>query len=409
MKTIYIKYSLFLLVMYIYLYNPIFQFLDFGMIKIVLLLSIIYIVIHKKTILFITIFSKEILFTLILTIYSSIAVFSGNGTAFAVPYTHIVWFLECFVIPFFFMLFFKNIFQERSWESIIVHTGLIASLITFFLILNPDFNSFIRDSVIRDPLTNISDKIILFRGFTIAENSTFSFGVVQGIILSICIISLQKNYLYAIPIIFLFISILFNARIGLVITSIAIVLLLLSKKIKTKHILIFGSVLYFGYLFLFKSNFAQNNLESLKWGFSFFEDSFMFINGHDRQYSNFSVLNDMVNYPPTIIGIIFGDGRTVLGEYKGSDIGYINQIFIGGLFYLLIMLSFMFYMFTKNIKYSTNKTFSILFFLTLLIVNFKGDALFVSNGFFRLIASYYVYCILTKRTNNFCTINENTM
>jgi len=304
------------------------------------------------------------------------------------------------------MFFFKDIFQKRSWESIIVHTGLIASLITLFLILNPKINFFIRDSVIKDILYNISDPNSQNRGFTIAENSTYAYGITQGLILAICLFSIKKNYLYAIPVFFLFVSILFNARIGFACIIIAIFLMLFRRKSKIFNIFIFGAVLCIGYFFLFKSNFSKNNLHSLHWGFSFFNDTLRFISGHDSGFSNYSVLlNKMIFFPSNIFNIIFGEGRIVFGTKINSDIGYINQIFIGGIIYLILMLLFLFYMFIRSINISTNKLYPILFFLTLIIVNIKGDAFFVPRGFFRLITFYYVYCVLLKRPNEFSPLN----
>jgi hypothetical protein len=403
-----LKFILLIFFLYFYLYNPIFQILGFGLIKILLLISIVYLIIFKKVNLFLSLFKNEIIFILVLIVYSSLIVFWGDGTAYKVPYTHVVWFLECFIIPFFFIFFFKDIFQKRSWESIIVQTGLIASLITLFLILNPRINFFIRDSVIKDILFIISDPKTQNRGFTIAENSSFGYGITQGLILAICLLSIKKNYLYAIPVFFLFVSILFNARIGFACIIIAIFLMLFKRKFKILNIFILGAVLCIGYYFLFKSNFSKNNLHSLHWGFNFFNDTLRFVSGNDSGYSNYSVLlNKMIFFPSNIFNIIFGEGRIVSGAKINSDIGYINQIFIGGIIYLILMLFFLLYMFIRNIKISTNKLFPILFFLTLIVVNIKGDAFFVPRGFFRLITFYYVYCVLLERTNEFSPLYKD--
>jgi len=115
----------------------------------------------------------------------------------------------------------------------------------------------------------------------------------------------------------------------------------------------------------------------------------------------------MIFFPSNIFNIIFGEGRIVSGAKINSDIGYINQIFIGGIIYLILMLLFLLYMFIRNIKVSTNKLFPVLFFLTLIVVNIKGDAFFVPRGFFRLIIFYYVYCILLKRTNILDVLNKD--
>jgi hypothetical protein len=407
MRILSVKYILLLLFLYIYLYNPIFQILDFGLIKILLLISILYIIVSKKIFLLITLFKNEIVFSLVLIAYSSLVVFWGDGTAYKVPYTHLVWFLECFIIPFFFFLFFKDIFQNRSWESIIVKIGLIAALITLFLILNPKINFYIRDSLIKDFAINISNIKTLTRGFTIAENSTYNYGIIQGLVLGICLLSIKKNYAYAIPLLFLFVAILFNARIGFACVVISVLLVLFRRKIKLLNIIIFGIVICVGYFFLFKSEFSRNNLFSLKRGFNFFVDSIKFITGDESHFSNYSILfNKMIFFPSNLFHLIFGEGRIVFYASRNSDIGYINQIFTGGLLYLFLMLSFLFYMFLRNFNLARNKLYPLLFFLTILIVNIKGNAFFVPNGFFRLITFYYVYCIIKERTDYLTPLNQ---
>jgi hypothetical protein len=365
-------------------------------------------IVVKKVHLFISIFKNEIIFSLILIIYSSLVVFFGDGTAYKVPYTHLVWFMECFIIPFFFVFFFKDIFQNRSWESIVVNIGLLASLVTLFLILNPKINFYIRDSVIRDFLINISDPRTQSRGFTISENSTFGYGIIQGLLLAICLISIKRNYLYVIPVFFLFVSILFNARIGFASVIIGILLLLFRRKAKILNVFILGVVLCMGYFFLFRSNFSKNHLTSLQWGFNFFDDTIKFITGNEQHHSNYSILfHKMIFFPHNIFNIIVGEGRIVFYASKNSDIGYINQIFIGGIVYLFLLLSFLFYMFLRNLKTTSNRLFTFLFFLTLIVVNIKGNAFFVPSGFIRLITFYYVYCILIKRINLFSSLNTH--
>lgn len=400
MKIPNLKYFFLIVILYIFLFNPVFQIFDFGLIKVLLLASIAYIAFTGKIRLFLNLFKNEIILSLILITYTLLVVFWGDGTAFKVPYTHLVWFMECFFIPFFLILFFKNIFQKRTWESLVVQTGLIAALITLFLVLNPDINFFIRDSVIRDLQINLSSTKTLSRGFTIAENSTFSYGVVQGLILSICIISLKKNYLYAIPIVFLFIAILYNARIGFACLFIGVALVVFRRKIKIRSAIIFGLVLLAGYFFLFNSGFSKNNHDSLLRGLSFFSDTMKFITGDQSHASNYSVLfNKMVFFPSHFINLVFGEGKIVFYASKGSDIGYINQIFTGGIVYLFLLLAFLFYMFLRNFDQTSNKLLPVLFVLSLLVVNIKGNALFVSNGFFRLFCFFYVYSTLVKKTD----------
>lgn len=364
--------------------------MNFGSVKIVLLIAILYIVAKKKTIYFIHLFKNEILFTLILVAYSLLTSLLGDGSALTVPYKHVIWFMECFIVPSFFMFFFKDIFHRLAWETVVVPVGFFASLITFYLIMNPDINFIIRTSVIENA-EKVSSQYSIFRGYSIADGANFSYGIVQGLILSICLLSIKKNILYVVPIFFLAISILFNSRIGFSVVLVSMLLILIFKEYKFSTIVSICIVLYLGTYILFESSFYQSNEQSIKWGVRIFQDTQRF--DVEDANSNYYNLYRMLVLPSSLAGIFFGEGKTLFASIYQSDIGFINQMFIGGLVYLIAMLLFLWFIFWRNYKYSTNRIYPFLFLFSLLVVNIKGDALFVPSGFFRLISFYYVYCI----------------
>lgn len=395
---------LLIILIYIYLYNPIFQFLGFGVIKILLIISFLYIIFSGFLPRFLKLFEKEILITLFLVSYSIALVLMGENT-FAIPYVHIIWFLECFLIPTFFILYFRNTFKWLSWESIIVNVGFIASLITFFLILNPSINLFVRNSLIIDSLDSISSGNWEFRGFTIADSSSFAYGIIQGLILAICIFSINKNLMFLIPILFLFISIIFNARIGIAPVAISIILLVFNGQISIKSVFLVSIIIFIGYnIFLF-SSFTEQNETSLMWGLSIFNDALDLIEGKQINAGYNVLFTDMLYLPPSLSELFFGTGQKVSASItKQSDVGYIIQIFRGGLIYLAIMIFFLSYLFMRSLKINSNKLLPILFFLTIMIANIKGDAFFKPSGFFRLFAFYYVYSVFAIKNiipNNF--------
>ena len=331
-------------------------------------------------------------FTFILASYALFTVTWGAGDGQRVAYQHIIWFLESFFISVFFVTFFQDVLQKITWEKSIILVGLVASLITVFLILNPSVNEFIRSSVIIDSLEQQEGTDWDFRGFSISDGAAFSYGVIQGLILAFCFFRLKDSLWYFAPIFLLFISIIFNARIGIAPVAISLILLLFSKQLKIRIFLIIAVIVITGNWFFNNSSFSQENEKSLEWGLSIFEDTFNFIQGEDDS-SNYSVLTDDMSFLPNkSIHIIFGEGRSVFGiAEKSSDIGYVNQIFMGGIMYLGIMLIFLWYLYRKCRENSTNRIFVMLFVLTILVANIKGDAFFMPNGFTRLFIFYYVY------------------
>lgn len=341
--------------------------------------------------------------------YTIPLVILGNGSAITVPYSHLVWFLECFIIPIFLLTFFKDIFEKYSWESLVVIAGTIAAFITIFLINNPEINLWMRGSVIVDSL-DTTGKEWSFRGYTFAESSAFGYGVIQGIFFAICLFSLKKSNLYFIPLIPLLTSILFNARVGFVVVIISLILMLVYKRIKIKGLIATGVLIFITVLFYNNSAFINENKTTIEWGMTFFDETFSFLSAGDTSNSTFGALaGTMLFFPKTFFGLIFGEGRTVFAQQSmDSDIGYVNQIFTGGLIYIGIMLFFLWYMYKRNLKYATDKLYPILFFLTIITVNFKGSVFFMSHSFFRLFILYYIYCIFIAE-EKINKPNEDTM
>ena len=197
----------------------------------------------------------------------------------------------------------------------------------------------------------------------------------------------------------LFISIIFNARIGMapVIMS-GLVLIVFSKQ---RFKLISASVIF---IFIFTNyilitSFSVQNEESIEWGLTFFQETIDLLGGKKTYHTYSELSTSMTFFPDTLLGLFFGEGRRIFGTniYQNSDIGYIQQIFLGGLFYLTLLLMFLWYLFKKAYKYTEDKMLLIIFILTLLVVNYKGNALFISSGFFRLFTFYYVYIMLNSK------------
>lgn len=386
-----LKYFILFICLYIYLYNPIFQALGFGLIKVLLVISIFYFVYNKTARNYLLNFKSEFLILFFIILYILPFVLLGDGTAKVIPYQHFIWFLESFFIPVFLMFAFKSIFTNVSHIKIFVIIGFIASLISIYLLVNPSINIWVRSSLIVDTLDVIHTDLD-FRGFSLSEGSSFDYGIMQGIILSICLLNLRKSLLYAIPILPLFISILFNARIGFAVVIITLILMFVNKRLNFKAIVGTAVVSLIAFQIYNTSNFVNQNDSGLEWGLSFFEDTFDFIKG-ESSGSNYDVLSDdMLFFPTNVINIIIGEGRLVFGlDSGGSDIGYVNQIFAGGILYLLFLLLFLFYLYRKYKIFSNDKLFFSILFLSLIVVNIKGNAFYVSVGFTRFIMLFLIF------------------
>lgn len=396
-----LKKILFWICLYIYLYNPIIKPLGFGAVKILLLISIVFFFLsYKRVFAFLKVFHKEILLLFSLLIYIFILQFWGQNVSFQNAYIHIVWFLEGFLIPFFLFSISPKYEDVEIWKSKIIKVGIVASVITLFLILNPKVNEFLKQNVIIDAFELAEKgKFITFRSFAFAEGSTFPYGIIQGLIIAICLPKLKNNPLLILAVLSLFVSILFNARIGIAPVIVGVLLVVIFRKVHFKTVLYFLSIALVGIWFLTESDFAQKNSASLSWGLAAFDEGLGFISGNGG--GTLSTITDkMVFFPKTDEGLLFGEGRDLfVYQYdiqNRSDVGYVRQIYFGGLFFVLLMLTFLFYMVWRYIKVSQDYYFGLLFLLTVLICNQKGYILFVSTGVFRMFTLMYVVVIFQK-------------
>lgn len=220
------------------------------------------------------------------------------------------------------------------------------------------------------------------RIYGISGDYTFFTPVFHGLLIAVAVyLFLYENKKFIIYIPFILITTFLNGRTGLFIAMVGIILILFVyslfyfEKIY-KVILIFLTLCLSLYLvILFLKSFVN---PTYLWIMSGIKEFLSFLNGGDR-LGTFEVLSDMFLFPEGN-KIIFGQGFRLYGNQKGfihSDIGYVNDLFMGGLIYCFILyISEIVYIFQySHIKEKEKKiTLSLLFFLSLAISNYKGEA-----------------------------------
>ena len=97
---------------------------------------------------------------------------------------------------------------------------------------------------------------------------------------------------------------------------------------------------------------------------------------NDEYDGNYGILKNSMHFPKGD-GLIFGEGFRVFGSegisrgYIPSDIGYINDIHMGGIIYCIFLYGAFIYLIGRLLKKSPIK---IPLYITLFIANFKGEA-----------------------------------
>lgn len=396
-----IQKILLVLFLYIYLYNPIFLFLGIGSIKPLLIIAILYAIIDKRVFNLLLQFKYEVIFTFILIIYTLLATLRGDMEIIMVPYQHFIWFMESIFLPVVFVIWFRAVFSRYNWEKWIVIAGFIASLISLTLILNPEWNEFVRSSLLDVSLSD--DDMSWFRGFGLAEGLAGSYGVIQGIILGMCLYMVRRHAMYVVPVLPLLISIAFNARTGFAAVIIALILLIAARRLSIQLVAaVFGIALIIVCILNSESEFIYNNYKTLEWVMTSFIQTGDFLSGNSTGNTTLdTLLIRSIFYPENAMGLLFGEGIIPYFHLNHSDVGYINELMFGGIVYLLLLLSFLAYMYMRVCKKNVIKFYSLFFVFTLLIFNVKSTCLFIPGGVFRLFSLYYVLIITNRSLREF--------
>lgn len=311
-----------------------------------------------------------------------------------------------------------NSFMNKLHFSLKKKIGLlyifafIQSIIALIMLFIPSFRRIALDLYYLGRPENVF--INSKRIYGISGEYTFFTPAYHGLLASTALvlnyIDKNMNFFKYLP--FILLIILLNGRIGIIIflaSFLVIVLLIILSGRRVLKILKLLIISFLGFIFVMYMINIFNN-KTYNWIINGFDSIFSFILKNESK-GNMNALGGTMLYVPDNIGIIFGKGYRVFGKfgrahgYHDSDIGYINDLFLGGIIYISILYgSVIYYIFEKNnlVKYMKGEKFynfliNINFLLCLLISNLKGESM---RGGGILIGIIYLKIILTSYSSS---------
>lgn len=304
---------------------------------------------------------------------------------------HFLLFVNCFLVPPQLIDYARKhkIGSEEQIIRTILITIAVATGISIFCIVSPNFNNYIKFDVIKysqDDFLFDAD----FRGFGFASLLTSNYGYILGFvaILGVYYMKWNKWFLFCIP--FVLIAALLNARTGVLVAFAGYMAYLYN--IRRGAIKYSIPVAIVGFLLIVNIDKVLGLLgvsdETLKW-LSYFQDEIEVVAstrnaGESEMFS--TLLGDMWVMPSNIFQWIFGRGFYLFGNQHGitrSDVGWVNQLNFGGLLYFIPFV-YMLYLIYKSFVQNKGRSFGLFILTTILIVNTKG----------RLIPSYSLFYII---------------
>ena len=399
----YMKLYISIILLYLYIYNPVFRILGFSLLKVYVVIAFAYIVLFNKIEFYINKCKIEFVFFALSILFTIIQVYIlGDRSAALLFYHQSLWFFESFIAS---ILVVEYIYHNKyNFFDLLIITGTIAAIVSCFLLLNREIAVFLRLNIITDSLFDLypdKKQYYLFRSFGLAEGLTASYGIIQGVIAVLCFFKTREKSRYIIPIPFIIISILVNTRTG-ILPVLFFLPVLLSSMLKNKKVML-GFLIILIFVFLFLKGDLSDYKETLDWITTFFESIMNLLYGEKTDAFDTLTGSDLF-FPDSTTGFLFGEGRSVFWGRQGSeasDIGFVNQLFKGGLLYVLLIMAYLLYFCIRLKKMLKNIGISILFFVTLMLANYKGVEVILPNGIFRLMSFCYVYSLYSnykKRT-----------
>ena len=391
---VFLKYIIALILFYLFIYNPNFSFDgEMGSIKLLYFILFFYIVINnKKYFSLINTYRAESLFFLCFILFALIRTLVGGDSVEL--YKHVILYIENFFLPLAILCFFNNNFNPSGEKIIkmILVTGSVAAIISTLCIVNPSINHFVKFELqLIDKNESVFDA--LNRGFGLGESLTYSYGIVQGIILGVGILNIKHNKWFTLFIPCFVASILLNARTGIFIPIVAVLIyLLVNRGVKNIVSIVMGGVIVYVLMSYILQSYNLNDDQQ-----SFIEDfSKQLIETNERGLRDNSgtvgiLLSEHIVLPSNLEEWLLGKGYLIfrVRSSHNSDSGFFQQLNYGGLIYSFLMISFIVYIVRRMVRHKISRDFIFLFFVTLIIAHIKGNFIMNSGGFRLMMLLYY--------------------
>ena len=274
-------------------------------------------------------------------------------------------------------------YSKEDMVKFILNVAMIQSIIGILMLIIPSFRQIAINLCFNG--LNENKYIIATRIYGISDDYTFGTQIFHAFLATIAVlygIYVNKKYYIYVP--FLLLISLLNGRTGTLIFIINLIIiittLIFTGKINKKILkyIVLGIVLLIIILQLIRIAIPKtyNFINSM------ITDTINLITG-EKLTGNYQALFGYMLYWPEGIYFLIGEGNRVYANsnYVHSDIGYVNDMFMGGIIYITILYGTIIKFLMKKNEAETknqkdlNMLVSIISVVTLLIANYKGEAM----------------------------------
>lgn len=364
--------------LYLFIYSPYVNVFGVQAVRLLYPIALIIFILHYRSFYkMFAVFYKELVFILLWILFSIWHSIGGGSISFLNLSFSV--FVDCYILGFSLFILFRKNNADGSLLAFLYRNAIVAALISYLLLLLPDARAFALEQF---NLLDESRAFLQYRGFGISSGLTFDYAIVQGFALSFCLLY-RHGAIDLIVILLLLASVIFNARIGIIIPLLTMLYLLVFKP-KFKYLLALFC-LWGLFQCLLQTEFYEQNEMTFSWLEDGFDELMLNISG-SSDGTTLGALQDMYVFPTVTIDWLLGKGVNVYSSVTDrSDIGYCIQIMYGGILYMSIIAGWLLCVLSNSNRYISISCQRILLFMaiSLLFFNYKGSV-FSSNCVIRL-------------------------
>lgn len=391
--------------LFLYIYIPL-LILPFNILHIISFVSIVLLLTKYPTTFIEILRHKNLLFFLIsqLIIIVYVTLLSASTSQdFSTLYFSVSTVFEVIPCAIFISIFLldKGIGLEKFY-TLILSAGMIQVFFVFVTFLFPRFREWVISNSGSTGLEDVYQVVSNYRIYGLARGYTFAMPLFQGVCIIIAFaFGAYRSSKYYLLIPFYLVSIILNARIG-VIALVISATVIMYYKFRRNPLKQFLNIAFFSVIVYLSMLFVQYKAEDSPELNSFFgwlnsgidEIVGLWVDGEVR--GNLAVLEDMW-FAPSGLNILFGTGKNVFGiENNSSDIGYVINLYYGGLiFSILLYAAYLVLIMKACDKKMIEKRINLSLLIYLAIANLKGNV-FVPSEIINGVLVLIVFSISLK-------------
>jgi hypothetical protein len=399
-KTSIIKLTI-LLLLFMFIYTPRLN-LDLSITHGIGIISFFYLYAKKK------LFSKIINLPLLKIFIIFLILLNLNTLILGVAsneYSNLYWaaqtLLEVIPISIFIVVVCLLLgYNHIDFYNLILATGMLQVILIVIAVIFPEARDWMIQNAMTSSFDEVFDKIKLFRAYGFSSNLTFSMPLFLGLCSIIAYamgVYISSRYFLLVP--FYIFGIAINARIGLIgIFIIAILVLTIKYKSKPyilmSYVVIFYSLIKLAIVFIEYMAVQSVDVGFWIWFLSGINEYDSFSRGETD--NNLYILTTYL-IAPNNLNLFFGTGEDVFNrELNRSDIGYVVNLYYGGLFTSFILYFPYIYLLLKIDRgFSLHRAINYSILLYILIANIKGN-LFMPNELMKGVILLLVFSIVNS-------------